>query len=177
MEAKPSPRYVRLRAAVLPLLFAGAIVWLAAVFASPVVVSRFESGHPAFMAATVFYLAGATICHQRSERSFHFAGIRFPVCARCTGLYAGAAIGLAVACAWPRRRARALVERWTRTGRWRGILALAITPAALSWAMEWAGVLPLPAAGFVRAATGVVLGAGVAWAIGLTVDAWLAADR
>jgi high-affinity Fe2+/Pb2+ permease len=43
--------------------------------------------------------------------------------------------------------------------------------------MEWAGVLPLPAADSIRAATGVVLGAAVAWAIGLTVDAWLRADR
>ncbi len=27
------------------------------------------------------------ICHRRSDRSFHFHGHQFPVCARCTGFY------------------------------------------------------------------------------------------
>ena len=145
--------------------------------ASPLIVSREEPGHPAFKAATAVYVAGAAVCHQRSERSFHVAGVRFPVCARCTGLYAGAVFGLALACAWPRRHAKSLVERWNRTGRWRLVLALVIAPAALSWLLEWTGALPLPASGAIRAATGVVLGAGVAWTIGLTLDAWLTADR
>lgn len=28
-------------------------------------------------------------CHQRSDRSFHFKGVQFPFCARCTGLIIG----------------------------------------------------------------------------------------
>ncbi len=28
-------------------------------------------------------------CHQRSDRSFHFKGYQFPVCARCTGVFIG----------------------------------------------------------------------------------------
>ena len=27
------------------------------------------------------------ICHRKPERSFHFKGYQFPVCARCTGFY------------------------------------------------------------------------------------------
>jgi uncharacterized membrane protein len=40
------------------------------------------------------YVAGALVCHQRPERSFHFAGAQLPVCARCTALYSGAAMGM-----------------------------------------------------------------------------------
>ena len=29
------------------------------------------------------------ICHHKLERSFHFKGHQFPVCARCTGVYIG----------------------------------------------------------------------------------------
>ncbi len=29
------------------------------------------------------------LCHQMPERSFHFKGKQFPLCARCTGIFAG----------------------------------------------------------------------------------------
>lgn len=32
------------------------------------------------------------ICHRKPERSFHFRGHQFPVCARCTGYYLSMAI-------------------------------------------------------------------------------------
>lgn len=40
------------------------------------------------------YAAGSVVCHQLPERSFHWGQWKFPVCSRCTGLYASAAIGL-----------------------------------------------------------------------------------
>jgi uncharacterized membrane protein len=40
------------------------------------------------------FAAGGLICHQMPERSFFWDGHQFPVCARCTGLYASAAIGV-----------------------------------------------------------------------------------
>jgi uncharacterized membrane protein len=40
------------------------------------------------------YAAGSFVCHQIPERSFHIAGAQLPVCARCTGLYAGGLIGV-----------------------------------------------------------------------------------
>ena len=45
------------------------------------------------------YIAGSFVCHQISDRSFHIAGLQLPVCARCTGLYLGAAIGAVAWCA------------------------------------------------------------------------------
>jgi len=48
-------------------------------------------------------LVGYAICHQIPDRSFHIAGRRLPLCARCTGTYLGVAIGFA---------AMALLRRW-----------------------------------------------------------------
>ena len=48
-------------------------------------------------AAAVAYLLGSQICHQIAERSFHLAGAQLPVCARCTGIYAGFAAGVVLA--------------------------------------------------------------------------------
>ncbi|MCL2434314.1 MAG: DUF2085 domain-containing protein [Clostridia bacterium] len=39
-------------------------------------------------------LGALTRCHQLPERSFFWRGRQFPVCARCTGLFAGFLLGL-----------------------------------------------------------------------------------
>lgn len=44
-------------------------------------------------AGAVVYGIGSFICHQIPERSFHLAGFQLPVCARCLGIYFGAAAG------------------------------------------------------------------------------------
>ena len=46
------------------------------------------------LASAIFFAIGGMICHQRPERSFFWDGHQFPVCARCTGLYLSAAIGM-----------------------------------------------------------------------------------
>ena len=46
-------------------------------------------------AAAILYAAGSLICHQLPERSFHLHAFQLPDCARCFGLYAGGAAGLA----------------------------------------------------------------------------------
>ena len=43
---------------------------------------------------SIIYATGGLICHQRPERSFFLNGHQFPVCARCTGLYLSAAMGI-----------------------------------------------------------------------------------
>ena len=43
--------------------------------------------------ASAIYKAFSFVCHQIPERSFHIAGYKFAVCSRCTGLYAGFALG------------------------------------------------------------------------------------
>jgi uncharacterized membrane protein len=102
------------------------------------------------------YSLGSAICHQRPERSFHLFGAQLPVCARCVGIYAGAAL---IAVAFPvvsafGRTARVRLRPDTTAVRW--LLAAALLPAALSLVYEWTtGDVPSNA---IRAATGVVLG-------------------
>lgn len=70
-------------AALLPLALA-----LAAVSAPFLVTHRFPA--LGFALSRAF----ALICHQRPERSFWIFGAQVAVCARCLGVYLGAAIGL-----------------------------------------------------------------------------------
>src|SRR5262249_33648512 len=39
------------------------------------------------------YGLGTVVCHQLTSRSFHLWGMQMPVCARCTGIYAGSTLG------------------------------------------------------------------------------------
>lgn len=43
------------------------------------------------------FLAIAFMCHQKPERSFHFKGKQFPLCARCTGMLVGYFAGICIA--------------------------------------------------------------------------------
>lgn len=86
---------------------------------------------------TFIYAVGGVICHQRPERSFFLDGHQLPVCARCTGLYLSAAVGLV---SW---------LGWKLAGRWRRleidprtalrVLAVAALPTALSVASDSIG--------------------------------------
>src|SRR3989442_2697765 len=62
------------------------LVWLALLVAAPAA----AFGVPASGFA---YALGSLICHQRPERSFDLFAAQMPVCARCIGLYVGAATG------------------------------------------------------------------------------------
>src|SRR5205823_3814647 len=74
-----------------------------------------------------------------------------PVCARCTGIYVGAALAAAVARFLP----PAGVLRYARS-----LLIAAATPIALTLVFEWTtGFVP---ANWIRAAAGAPLGAVVA---------------
>ncbi|NLY80348.1 MAG: DUF2085 domain-containing protein [Lysinibacillus sp.] len=42
------------------------------------------------------FLQYAFMCHRMPERSFHFRGKQFPLCARCTGIMIGYIIGLLI---------------------------------------------------------------------------------
>lgn len=104
-------------------------------------------------AALVMYGAGAFVCHQRPERSFHWGAAAWPVCARCTGIY----VGLAAAALTAQFMRRHALEP-PRARLW---LALASLPAVGSLGIEWAtGVTPSNA---VRAATGLLMGSALGW--------------
>lgn len=47
------------------------------------------------LAVAFIFAIGSVICHQLPDRSFFVDGQQLPVCARCTGLYLGAAAGFA----------------------------------------------------------------------------------
>lgn len=54
---------------------------------------------------------GYAVCHRIGERSFHIAGRPLSLCARCTGMYLGAVVGLIYQSLLGRRR-----TAWPRTG-------------------------------------------------------------
>src|SRR4029078_2491377 len=103
------------------------------------------------------YAAGAVICHQLPERSFHLAGFQLPVCARCLGIYAGAAAAASIhvlgATLADTARRRLLSPAAAR----RVFLGSAL-PTIVTVALEWSGV-SFPT-NVVRAVAGVVVGAG-----------------
>lgn len=112
--------------------------------------------------AFVVYSFGSAICHQRPERSFQLFTAPLPVCARCTGLYLGAAV-VAIALVFAVSAFGRRVWQQPDTAQVRGLLALAALPAVLSLVYEWTtGDVPSNA---VRAATGAVLGGAAALVI------------
>jgi uncharacterized membrane protein len=113
------------------------------------------------IASAFVYIAGSIVCHQRPERSFHSDGAQLPVCARCTGLYAGAMTGVL---AWGvtsglRRTSGWLTKRFTRLHLVRLGLVVAAIPMIVSLVTEWSGWWE--PGNTVRAIFGVPLGAAV----------------
>ena len=144
-------------------LVAGVAVLWAAVLPSAAYLATLTSG-PAQLFTAAVYGLGSVICHQRADRSFHLFAEQLPVCARCTGLYAGAAL-TAVAHLWGVRRAMPAADL---TPAARRLLTIAALPMAASIVYEWStGDVP---ANLARAATGIILGAAVAYVILAAVD-------
>lgn len=126
-----------------------AVLWAVLVVASPWLAAMPAVGGDYLSASA--YAFGALVCHQRPDRSFHVAGVQLPVCARCTGLYLSAAIGVVFACA-RRRSSPAVLFAW-----WRTCLVWAALPTAATLLLEW--WRPAATSGALRAAAAVPLGA------------------
>jgi uncharacterized membrane protein len=114
-------------------------------------------------AAGSLYAAGALICHQIADRSFHLQGTQLPVCARCLGLYGGAAVGSAVGAVslvgrWLERRPR----RWTRSIKWTAT-AVAAIPTLATFVLEWGAGWPI--SNSARAIAALPLGCAVAFVV------------
>ena len=111
--------------------------------------------------ALTVYSIGGFLCHQRPERSFRLFGAQMPVCARCAGIYAGAAAVvalMALVSLASRDWGRGLDFRSARVA-----LLMAALPAALTLILEAANGDLVPNG--IRAASGAPLGAAVAWVL------------
>jgi uncharacterized membrane protein len=97
----------------------------------------------------VYALAGY-ICHQRPERSFHTAGVQWPVCGRCAGLYLAAPLGALAAMAAARRRVPS-----------RAWFVAAALPTAATFVFEFLGLTPMTS--LARALAALPLGAAVTY--------------
>jgi uncharacterized membrane protein len=105
--------------------------------------------------AELLYRSFRVACHQMPERAFEVAGHPLAVCARCTGLYAGALAGLL---AYP------LARPLGPTGApWRGWLLLAAVPTTVDFLLGVTGLWENTHAS--RFWTALVLGAAAAFYI------------
>ncbi len=153
--------------------FVGAsVTWFVALPLAAFASSRPYPPTPVYLLSFGTYLVGSLLCHQRPERSFFLWGSQMPVCARCFGIYAGAAIA---AIALPfvgrltsflRSEARVPSPPAREGGALRSarmLLIVSIVPAAATLVYEWTtGDMP---ANWIRALSGLPIGVVVAWIV------------
>jgi uncharacterized membrane protein len=137
-------------------LVAASLVWPLAMGAA---VWRAATAPRSTWAAAV-YLAASRVCHQRPERSFHTAGVQWPVCGRCAGLYLAAPFG---AFATVRFRKSIRSRRAVSDAGVRWALAVASVPTAVTLALEWTGLAGI--GNVARFTAALPLGAVLAFAI------------
>jgi uncharacterized membrane protein len=129
-------------------LTVAALVWTALIAVLP----RPAVRHSWPVVTAAAYRGAAFVCHQRPARSFHVHGLQMPVCARCSGLYAGGALGSVLGWLVARRRLHASP---------RAVLLVAALPTAATLVAEWGGLPVVTNAG--RAVAAVPLGAAAGW--------------
>lgn len=139
------------------LLILGALAWPAVLGAAWWDRAAHPGGTPSVWAAVV-YVAAGRVCHQLPERSFHSHGAKWPVCARCAGLYLAAPFG---ALLFRRRIGKTMSGRSPAV-----VFVVAAVPTALTLAWEWAG-FGTPS-NVVRLVSALPLGAAILWIL-LTV--------
>src|SRR5262245_33628740 len=125
LRCRGAGRFVMIRRAFIGL----SIAWAAALPLTAFAASRAVSSAILWTPIAIVYLVGAVICHQRPERSFHVAATQFPVCARCTGIYLGAAIIAAAA--------TKVGSAKPEPGRARTVLAAGAVPTVATLIFEW----------------------------------------
>jgi uncharacterized membrane protein len=145
---------------------AAAFAWAVLLVAVPFIASRSHATSLGTVIVVAVYAIGSFVCHQLPERSWRLWTAQMPVCARCAGIYLGAAIA-ATACsvAQPFRAARMDGGRpeGLRYDRLRVLLAVAALPSAITLVYEWTtGVTPSNA---LRFAAGIPIGVVVTWLV------------
>ena len=133
-------RTLRIVSAIFALL--AVLPWLSALLAG--------SAYTRHLATVISELYGFQ-CHQRAARAFTFSGQILPICARCTGIYAG--LGLSIWVSRPR----------LRPGSYKAWFLIGAIVIALDVATELVALRP--ASAWFRAATGAFLSFPIALAI------------
>jgi uncharacterized membrane protein len=168
---------------------AAAATWALLLVAAPFAASQPHASTITGVLTIGVYAAGSLLCHQLPERSYHLWAAQMPVCARCAGIYFGAAMAVLVAAAFrqprasefarhlpmpmrhspaPARPAPTVVALRFSRASVRILLALAVLPSVLTLVSEWAtGVMPAHA---IRAAAGAPIGIVVAWLVVAATD-------
>jgi uncharacterized membrane protein len=141
------------------LFVAASLIWPVALFGAA------RSRHDGeSMFSSAIYLLSSRICHQKDARSFHLGATPLPVCARCTGLYLGAPVGVVVAFALRRRR------RWApERSAMRRAFVIAAIPTGFTVVSEWSGLAPIT--NLLRAFTAWPLGATIGFLVLSTLPA------
>jgi uncharacterized membrane protein len=134
-------------------LVVGSTTWAGALPLATYAASQSQPTPAAYLGALAIYAIGGAVCHQLEPRSFHVWGRQMPVCARCTGIYAGAALGAILAAARPRALRQSP----------RSMAAVGTAPIAVSVLVEW--TTGVATSNGLRCATGVVAGLAVAWVL------------
>lgn len=139
------PRTVLWRAAA-----AAPVSWVALLAVAAFIAGHRNPGVTAYGLSAAVYEIGSLICHQRPERSFHLWGAQLAVCARCAGIYLGAAAAAGLA---PFTSDAAFRTVWSRATL---LLAAFAAPTAATLVFEWiTGIMPSHA---IRASAGFPLG-------------------
>ena len=150
-----------------PAFIAASIAWAALLVVAPWFAAQAHAAPIEGAFLFTVYAVGGGICHQRPERSFFLWAEQMPVCARCAGIYFGAATAVIVAMVMAHFNGRPTTERHPTTAGAaavaRAILIAAALPAAFSLLNEWTpGQMP---SHWARAATGLPIGGAVAWLV------------
>jgi uncharacterized membrane protein len=149
-------------------LLVSAALWAGAIVAGPLLASTAGPAAPAQIASVAIYGVGAIVCHQRTDRSFHSASVRWPVCSRCAGLYLSAGMGSLLVLSSRRWWRNLAAGRGARTST---LLLTAAAPTVASWMLERMDVIA--SGNMLRAVLAAPLGFAVAVALAY---AWRAAE-
>lgn len=152
---------------------AASVAWAVLILVAPFAASRPHASPMASALIVGVYAIGSLVCHQLAERSYHLWTAQMPVCARCAGIYVGAALSALLTVSFRtaqavRHLAAAVTRGFSPANVARRALALAVAPTLVTLAYEWTtGDMPSHA---IRAAAGVPLGVIVAWLIVAAAD-------
>ena len=184
-------RRSRLVSALQPAFVAASVAWAVMLPLAPYLASRPQASPLATAFVVAVYGIGSLICHQLPERSYRLWTAQMPVCARCAGMYFGAAIAAIAAAplkrrptpapltrrltpaplmprpttAPPTRRPTydAVGHRFSGANPSRATLVIAALPTLLTLVYEWmTGHAP---GNWIRFAAGMPIGGAVAWLV------------